>query len=543
MAARQRRPTASRAARLTLVALLNVAAVLVLWRIWPRDGVPQLEASVRAAPSSVPRAAVYAPSYPSPLPAARLDRLERDIRATVERWIGQATKESQGKVHQRNTAVAVHVRELGAAAGQELALGSDRAMRPASNMKLVTTAAALALLGPDWSFETRMESQGTLVDGVLQGDLVLYGVGDPLFDRESGGDVEHLLIPALDELAATGVRTIRGDVVLDEGGFLVPGPAPEWPESNQHWTEYCALSGAFSANRGCLTAHVVPTRVGEHARVSVFPRDHGLQENLGVRTEANGAKLNVQIQARASGVLVRGSLPKNSQEYVGDFAHPDPVALFGHAFCGALARRGILIQGRLRRARGTPHGQVLATLRSPLALYLAPINTDSTNAVADHVFLGAGHALFAQGTREGGARATRLALERLGVPTEGYEQVDGSGLSRSNRVTAHQIVALIDKVLSQDERSAACYRDSLAVAGETGTLSDRMERGAARGRVRAKTGFIDGTSALSGVAYALDGRVFVFSILVNYPDFGGLNPSCWKPMQDEICVELVETRP
>ncbi len=95
-------------------------------------------------------------------------------------------------------------------------------------------------------------------------------------------------------------------------------------------------------------------------------------------------------------------------------------------------------------------------------------------------------------------------------------------------------------VLTQDRRSARLYLESLAVAGERGTLEDRMGDSVARGRVRAKTGFIDGTSALSGVAQALDGRHFVFSILVNYPDSGGLNKSVWKPMQDELCERLVE---
>jgi D-alanyl-D-alanine carboxypeptidase/D-alanyl-D-alanine-endopeptidase (penicillin-binding protein 4) len=122
-------------------------------------------------------------------------------------------------------------------------------------------------------------------------------------------------------------------------------------------------------------------------------------------------------------------------------------------------------------------------------------------------------------------------------------QVDGSGLSRANRVTARQVAALIEAVLLQDERSAAVYRESLAVAGERGTLSDRMEHSPARGRVRAKTGFIDGTSALSGIADAADGRQFVFSILVNFPIVQALNPSVWKPMQDAVCERLVRGRP
>jgi D-alanyl-D-alanine carboxypeptidase/D-alanyl-D-alanine-endopeptidase (penicillin-binding protein 4) len=186
---------------------------------------------------------------------------------------------------------------------------------------------------------------------------------------------------------------------------------------------------------------------------------------------------------------------------------------------------------------------VLGHLHSDLIDLLKPVNADSVNAVADQVFLATGHAVFGEGTRAAGARATSEALRRLGVSAEGLVQVDGSGLSRANRVTAAQVTALIDAVLSRDERSAAAYLGSLAVAGETGTLSGRMREGPARGRVRAKTGFIAGTSALSGVAEGAGGRRYVFSVLVNYPSVSGLNTSAWKPMQDEICELLVEATP
>jgi D-alanyl-D-alanine carboxypeptidase/D-alanyl-D-alanine-endopeptidase (penicillin-binding protein 4) len=215
------------------------------------------------------------------------------------------------------------------------------------------------------------------------------------------------------------------------------------------------------------------------------------------------------------------------------------VLLFGEVLRSALERRGITVLGRVRRERGAPPGVVIAHLRTPLANYLTAINTDSNNAVADQVFLATAYATSGFGTREAGARATRSALDRLGVPSQELHQVDGSGLSRANRVTARQVAALIEAVLMRDERSAMLYRDSLALAGETGTLDDRMRDTPARARVRAKTGFIAGTSALSGVALALDNRTYVFSILVNYPDVDGLNTKCWKPMQDEICLRLV----
>jgi PBP4 family serine-type D-alanyl-D-alanine carboxypeptidase len=543
MADRRRRRAPASTARVALILALNAAAALALWSVWPSRG------AAEAAPPHEPRDESVALALPKPVavPATRsvdrvrVERLRRDLEVIVAHWMEEARKRTESRVRADTTAVAVHVSELGAGDAGEIALGSDRALRPASNLKLLTTAAALALLGPDWAFVTPFEATGLVVAGELQGDLVVRAAGDPLFDPQSSGDVEHLFAPAIDALQSAGLVAIAGNVVLDEGQFLEPGPAPEWPDASQHWAEYCALAGGFSANRGCLDVVVTPRRAGESARVEIFPRDHGLPESIGVRTEAKGAP-NVQIGAKPSGVLVKGTIGASSEPYHASFAHPDPVELFGRALCGALARRGILLRGRLVRARGAPHGQRLAELRTPLERYLQPINAESNNAVADQVFLALAQATFGSGTRVAGARATAQALERLGVATGGFVQVDGSGLSRANRVSARQIAALIETVALTNARSAALYRDSLAVAGRTGTLADRMRGEPTAGRVRGKTGYIAGTSALSGLVDTLDGRRFVFSILVNYPDAPGLNTNVWKPMQDALCKRLVEDR-
>jgi D-alanyl-D-alanine carboxypeptidase/D-alanyl-D-alanine-endopeptidase (penicillin-binding protein 4) len=118
-------------------------------------------------------------------------------------------------------------------------------------------------------------------------------------------------------------------------------------------------------------------------------------------------------------------------------------------------------------------------------------------------------------------------------------QVDGSGLSRDDRVCARQLTRLVEAVLARGGEGARLYRDALPVAGETGSLSDRMRSSPARGKVRAKTGWIGGTSALCGLVEPDAGRPLVFAILVSYPDLPGLNSACFKPMQDAICETLL----
>jgi D-alanyl-D-alanine carboxypeptidase/D-alanyl-D-alanine-endopeptidase (penicillin-binding protein 4) len=534
MASRRRR---TNPARVAAILALNLAAIAVLWRLWPRA---ESAAAELAGAGSVP--AEPSLRLAPELRAEQRSRLDGDLRRLVAQWTERARRETSGRLAAADLEVAVHVRELGVDPRAAIAIDSATPLRPASNMKLVTTAAALALLGPDGSFETRFDAVGSVREGELLGDLVVRAGADPLYERGGDGDVDRLLAPALDAIAAAGVRSIAGDVVLDEGTYQSPRPGPEWPDEGQWWAEYCALAGGLTAHRGCVSVIVEPTSAGRAARVSAWPRDHGLTESFGVRTEAGG-RLSIQIHARESGLLVRGAIPARSERWTDACAHPDPVDLFGRVLCGALARRGVLIRGRLRRERGAPPGETLAVLSTRIESCLVAINTDSTNAVADQLFLATAHAVTGEGTREAGARATRTALERLGVSTEGLVQVDGSGLSRSNRVSAAQIAALIESVLSRDARSAQSYAESLAVAGATGTLDQRMLGTVAQGRVRAKTGFIAGTSALSGVAYALDGRTYIFSILVNYPETPGLNNACWKPMQDAICARLVEGEP
>lgn len=474
--------------------------------------------------------------------AAVIDRdLQRQLASAIANAVASARQKTAGKVHGGNCAVSVSVRELGGP--ERVSIQSDLRLRPASNLKLVTCATALTLLGADWHFTTNFEAAGPVSGGTLAGDLVARAGGDPLYEVDGEGSLDRWLDDLTAQLRAAGVRRVQGALLLDEGDFLEPGPGPAWPAPSDHWQEYCALSGGFSANAGCISATITPgSSRNARAAAHIRPRELGLERRGQVTTGERGSRPDVRVGATTKAFTVGGSIALGAAPYPTRFAHPDPVELFGHALLGGLRRRGIEVRGGFRRTRGAVGGPLLATLRSPLTELLAPILRDSNNSLADQVFLATGHAQGGAGDRAGGMQATRLALETLGVSSEGLSQVDGSGLSKDNRISTRQLGALLAAVLAGDERTAALFLDALPVAGESGSLANRMRSGPARGRVRAKTGFVNGASGLSGVAQTLDGRTLVFSILVDYRYAAGLNSSVWKPMQDRMCEILVESQ-
>lgn len=494
----------------------------------PEDGVDEAPPARRLSPP----ASLSITLSNAPAPRVRDSALEEHMREIVAEAIEKARVRSGGKIGPGDVHVAMHVREAGRS-GEIAALDAARAMRPASNLKLFTTAAALCSLGPDWNFVTRFDGTAPIVNGELQGDLVVRAGGDPFYDALARGKVDFFFLKIARQLKAAGIESVSGALLLDEGDFLEPGPGPSWPDPKQYWAEFCALCGGFNVNAGCLTALVRPDKGAEAAEVEVEPRWNGLKPKIGVATIARG-RLDLRVQARNGELLVAGSIPRSVSEYEVRFAAPDPVLAFGYAALGALRAQGVRIEGAPRRQRNVAPGRELARLSTPLADLLGPINTDSNNVCADQVFLALGHAKGGGGTRAGGARAVRAALEHLHVPSEGYAQVDGSGLSSENRVSAEMITALIESVLRLDPKVANAYVASLAVGGTTGTLEKR----GLDSHVRAKTGFIGGTSALSGLVETRAGRTLVFSILVDYPRRDGLNTNCWKPMQDALCKLL-----
>ena len=462
--------------------------------------------------------------------------LERRVEALVAKAVTDAARFSKNEANSNTCVVALRVIDL-ADGAVVLERFARTPVAPASNQKLVTSLSALVELGLEWSFETHVDALGTLAGERLTGDLVVRAGGDPIFAE---GDPDHAdrRIAELAADVARRVRSVSGDVVLDLTRFDDAAPAPGWPTADP-WTSSYALAGGVSVNGGLVSYEVVPTKAGSRAAARLVPASTGLVEKIDVATVAGRTNdVRVGLYESTGRLDLTGSIGASVLPYRGDFRHPDPVAYFGHVFRRHLAAAGVQVAGDVRRERDVGPGERLATLTTPWTDYLTPINTHSNNAAADAVLMALGLVSSGRGTREAGAIHVRQVLLDLGTNIDDFVQIDGSGLSRDNRVTVEILSELLARVSKADDELRAPFIGSLAIGGRTGTLANRMT-GHAAGRVHGKTGFIRGASALSGFVRTEEERELVFSIVVNYPRLDALNNSCWKPMHDAIVEELV----
>ena len=459
-------------------------------------------------------------------------QLQSQVESVVQEGIQNA--KTHGKLKGKDCAVSVVVLDL-KERSRLVALGSTRLKRPASNQKILTVLAALTALGPAGSFDTKVEIQGEVKGGILRGQLILRAGGDPVYDRAQENAMPEWAESIRKLLLDAGIHKVEGDLVLDTGTYAAPGPGPAWPSANEHWQEYCALSGGFSANGGCLSA-VLEAAPGM-LRVRVLPPGHGLKEEITVRKGPAGKALDVRVGVQGPRVIVGGTIPSGIPRWSSRFAHPDPVALFGGSLIMTLGLQGFEITGQPRVQAQAAPGTALGWVSRPIAGQLEAILQDSNNSVADQVFLTLG-ARAGDGSRAGSLKAVREALDSLGLNGSSLVMVDGSGLSRDNQVTTRLLAGSMGALREHDPRAFGLFLHGLPLAGSSGSLSKRMRSGPAFKAVRAKTGFIGGTSGLSGIVLEEGRARLAFSILVEYPRKAGLNTRAWKPMQDRIAQLL-----
>lgn len=389
--------------------------------------------------------------------------------------------------------------------------GARKPLAPASNMKVLTSLAALSLLGPELRLDTELlASEAPATAGLVSGPLWVRGAGDPALVGEAWWLMAR-------ELRLAGVREIRGGLVADTSLFAGAPRPPGWPGAGCD-RPYCAPFDALMANFSSVEIRVAPgSRPGDPVRVGLFPLQCGLEVDSRAGT-AGGGRSSLQVALVEAGevgrVVVRGKLGA-AHPGVNTYRRVPDAALYAlGCLRDALQREGVTVAGKLRGGNVPPGARILARHRSrPLHALVADMNKYSNNVMAESLIKLLAAADGAPGTTAAGLQRLQDHLAERGVDTAGWSLADGSGLSRTGRVTALGIAGALRSAL-QDPALAPEMITALAVGGGVGTLSDRLLTSGRR--VRAKTGTISGALSLAGYAYPKGGgQPLIFAFLIN----------------------------
>ena len=421
----------------------------------------------------------------------------------------------------------IEVRSL--ASGRTLyARNAEKAFRPASSMKLVTTAAALDAFGPDARIRTTVETEGRLdALGRILGDVFLVGRGDPnLSSRFTPGRPTAAFEEMADALVAAGVRRIEGRLVGHEGAFTGDRRGSDWTWEDLAWgygTEVSALSFADNLVEVTLKPG---ERVGDPAVLETVPRHGCLVVSSSVTTGdapppgssaegGEGETVSLLREPGSNDARLAGHVPLGGG-WDGRLAVFDPARCAARVFADVLEARGIRVTGGVATSSvPLPAGaRVLATHESvPMAEMIRVVNKESQNLHAEMLLRLVGLKVEGEGSVAKGHEAVAELAKRLGVPDEGWGLTDGSGLARTDLLTPRGLVALL--VAMDRHPHAAAFRDSLPIAGVDGTLEKRMRGTAAEGRVAAKTGTLRLANALAGYVTTARGERLAFAVVVN----------------------------
>ena len=403
------------------------------------------------------------------------------------------------------------------------------ALKPASNNKILTTAAALHHLGRDFRYKTLVAVRGRQRRQTLLGDLVVVGSGDPSISGRfiEDHDRQAIFRQWADALRERGIRRIGGDVVGIDDAFDDEPQAPGWPaEGRGEW--YCAEISALAFNDNCVDVCWRGANGGNHkpASFELIPPTEYVQIVNFVTTARNGGSHERYYYRPADRnvVTVRGRVA-SGEEVFDSATVANPTLYFVTVLAETLRESGIEVIGAPRDIDDMPDKTVfrqslerLTNYESPpLSQLVAVVNRNSQNFFAEQILKTMGKHVEGEGSFAAGTRAIRRYVEAMGIDCRGLVLADGSGLSRLNRATPAQLVAVLQAVDRGPD--AALFRESLPQGGQTGSLRKRFDDDAQLReigpRVRAKTGFIYGCHALSGCLETRAGQSICFSILCN----------------------------
>jgi D-alanyl-D-alanine carboxypeptidase/D-alanyl-D-alanine-endopeptidase (penicillin-binding protein 4) len=434
-----------------------------------------------------------------------------------------------GSIARENLGLSVI--ELDAGASPSLfAVNEGKAFIPASVTKLATASAVLQRLGPSFKFQTTLWSAGQIKDGVLSGDLILKGGGDP-------GFVSETMWFLVNEFVRNGVKRVEGNIVVDDTDFdAIRADPSRDPERVDR--AYDAPVGAMSFNWNSINIFVRPLKVGESPQVYLDPLpDYFRIDN---KAKVNGkAGVDLQIERAGEQIRVRGTLGIGHDEVVAYKNVDDPVDWTGKNLVYFLRQRGITVSGKVKAGKKPSGARLVAKADSkPVSQAVADMLKFSNNYVAEMLTKDlALHGGVIPANLESGMQLVRSHLTTtVGLDAKRFILLNPSGLSRRNRITPRDLV----EILAQAERHFPTFAEMLSglpLAGMDGTLKRRLANSPVTGWVRAKTGNLSGVVALAGYAGRKDGGIRAFAFIFNGKANQGESA---RHLFDALAAELVQ---
>jgi D-alanyl-D-alanine carboxypeptidase/D-alanyl-D-alanine-endopeptidase (penicillin-binding protein 4) len=417
---------------------------------------------------------------------------------------------------------------------------ADRLFVPASNTKLIVSSVASALLAPDWKITTSVYSNGPVVEGVVHGDLVLYGRGAPFSglrcystDTTQAGvcdtDVFAPLRALVDSLKAKGIRSVAGDLVGDGSWFDGQLVHPGWENYDLNWWYAAPVSG-LGFNDNSVDLHWGPgAQENAPATITMIPDLGDVSFENRSRTGPAGGEDNLDFFRNPGGLELwaQGSVALDSKGGIEYFAMPDPNLFTARAFRQVLAEAGIAVTGTTRSttdsiefapARGT--APLAEHPSRPLRDWVFPILNTSQNWYADMLVKELGRVFGQAGSwSEGIAIERRFLIDSVGADSTQFDLSDGSGLSATNFISPLTFTRVLRFIRQHPHYPT--FEAGLPQSANVGSLKRRFVGTPLEGRVRAKTGSISGVNTLSGYFDLPDGRWYTFSVEANHHVLSG----------------------
>jgi D-alanyl-D-alanine carboxypeptidase/D-alanyl-D-alanine-endopeptidase (penicillin-binding protein 4) len=384
------------------------------------------------------------------------------------------------------------------------------AVNPASTMKLLTTLAGLEALGPAYRWKTEAYLDGKLENGVLHGNLVFKGYGDPKLT------VEQFWM-WLRELRQRGLREIRGDVILDRS-FFEPAHHDPAAFDNDPVRAYNVGANALLLNFNALRLRLIPD--GSVTSALLDPDLSGYKLDNRIVTSAtlpcNG---DDAFKARLEGnsIVLEGAIPLNCgevEDYISLLSHDD---YFLSVFSALWKELGGTLQGKLRQGSAPANQPPFATrLSPPLAEVIRDINKFSNNTMARQLFLTLGAADGIPGSVAGGAAAIQRWLDKQQLQFPELVLENGTGLSRSERISAQHLADILQRAARSP--FAAELEASLPILGMDGTVKKRLNGNGIAGHAHLKTGTLEGVKSIAGYVHARSGKQWIMVFIINHPN-------------------------